>query len=94
MQDNTQKDAKGPLLMLKKRLKKRVLLERQVEGPQVQKGLGINWGYNTDAEEKKKKKVKRTTKKQGGDTINSHVYFSFILQTFQIHKLVNFFLFA
>ena len=33
-------------------------------------GPGIDWGYDTDAEEKKKKKVKRTTRKQGGDTIN------------------------
>ena len=43
------------------RLKKRVLLERQVEGLKEQKknvsdlGSGINWGYDTDAEEKKKK---------------------------------------
>ena len=46
-------------------------------------GPGIDWGYDTD--------VKRTTRKQGGDTINSQVYFSFILQPFQTHKLVNFF---
>ena len=35
--DITQEDAKEPLLMLQKRLKKRVLLKRQVEGSQEKK---------------------------------------------------------